>query len=70
MGFQDGFGKGKKNFATEVVKVQISGPNRTEFSILDIPGIVNNSADMNEREKEGIYEMAMEYMRRPENIIM
>ena len=59
-----------KNFALEMLKVEISGPTRAHFSILDIPGIFSNDLAVKPGEMDGVRQMAIEYMRQPENIVM
>lgn len=70
MGINPGRGINKKNFAVEVLKVEISGPTRSHFSILDIPGIFSNDFNVNEGEMLGVRNMVIEYMKQPESIVM
>jgi len=70
MGLNPGTGVKNKNFAVEVLRVEISGPGRPYFSILDIPGTINNESSLRPGEKLGISDMVTEYMKQPENIIM
>jgi len=70
MGINPGIGTNKKNFAVEVLKIEISGPTRSHFSILDIPGVFRFEYNVNESEMFGVRSMVIEYMRRPENIVM
>lgn len=70
MGIRAGKGRGRKNFATEVLKIEVSGPSRSYFSILDIPGIFVNDYNVCDGEMEGVRRMVVEYMKQPENIVM
>lgn len=70
MGIKPGKGRGTKNFATEVLKVELSGPKRSHFSILDIPGVFENPQDVNAAEMEGIKRMVVEYLKKPQNLVM
>ena len=70
MGISPGTGVKNKTFASEVLKVEISGPRRPHFSILDIPGTINNDSNLRPGEKLGISDMVTEYMKQPENIVM
>lgn len=70
MGINPGKGASKKNFAVEVLKVEISGPTRSHFSILDIPGIFSNDFNVKDGEMAGVRNMVIEYMKQPENIVM
>ncbi|KAH7304159.1 P-loop containing nucleoside triphosphate hydrolase protein [Stachybotrys elegans] len=63
-------GANKKNFAAEVLKVEITGPNCSEFSILDIPGLFTNSASVKEGEMNAVTEMVEQYMRKRTNIVI
>jgi hypothetical protein len=70
MGIKPGKRRGAKNFATEVLKVELSGPKRSHFSILDIPGLFANPEQVNVEEMEGVRKMIIEYMRKPQNLVM
>ncbi|KAK0748920.1 P-loop containing nucleoside triphosphate hydrolase protein [Schizothecium vesticola] len=70
MGINPGTGVNNKNFAVEVLKVEILGPQRPHFSILDIPGTVNNDFNLRPGEKLGISNMVAEYMKQPQNIVI
>ncbi|TGJ81621.1 hypothetical protein E0Z10_g7157 [Xylaria hypoxylon] len=70
MGIKSGKGPGKKNFATQVLRVELSGPGRPYFSIVDIPGLFVNPDTVNEGEMHGIKSMIVEYMKRPENFVI
>jgi hypothetical protein len=70
MGISTGKASNKKNFAVEVLKVELSGPTRSHFSILDIPGIFSNDYNVRDGEMAGVQNMVIQYMKQPENIIM
>lgn len=70
MGIRSGKGPGKKNFATQVLRVELSGPGRSFFSIVDIPGLFVNPDTVNEGEMHGIKSMIVEYMKKPENFVI
>lgn len=70
MGIVKGCGPNKKNFATEVLKVELSGPSRSHFSILDVPGVFTSDLAVNPGEMEGVTDMVVKYMQKPENIVM
>lgn len=70
MGISPGTGRGAKNFASEVFKIELSGPNRSYFSILDLPGTFNNAVKVNEQDPFQIEAMIIEYMKNPDNIVM
>lgn len=70
MGIRDGRGQNKKNFVAHVLRVELSGPSYSPFSILDLPGIFTSDHNFNEKEMEGVQKMVVEYMRRKENIVM
>lgn len=62
---------GRKNFSSKVLRVELSGPKRSQFGILDLPGIFGASVGtVTEPERRGVEEMVVAYMQRPENIIM
>ncbi|KAI0426484.1 vacuolar sorting protein VPS1 [Xylaria sp. FL1042] len=70
MGIRSGKGPDKKNFATQVLRVELSGPGRSYFSIVDIPGLFVNPDTVNEGEMHGIKSMIVEYMKKPENFVI
>lgn len=70
MGIKPGQGSHTKNFATQVLRIELSGPSRSHFSILDVPGIIAWPRHVNEYELHGVKKMVEEYMREPANIVM
>ncbi|KAI1426138.1 vacuolar sorting protein VPS1 [Xylaria sp. FL1777] len=70
MGIRSGKGPDKKNFATQVLRVDLSGPSRSYFSIVDIPGLFVNPDNVNEGEMHGIQNMIVEYMKKQENFVI
>ncbi|RSL99064.1 hypothetical protein CDV31_012360 [Fusarium ambrosium] len=70
MGISPGTGRGAKNFASEVFKIELSGPNRSYFSILDLPGTFNNSVNVNKQDPFQVEAMIIEYMKNPDNIVI
>ncbi|KAI1842523.1 hypothetical protein JX266_011277 [Neoarthrinium moseri] len=70
MGIDRGKHRGAKNFATEVLRVELSGPNRSHFSILDIPGFFSTAADVHPEEMAGVKRMVTEYMKKPQNLVI
>ncbi|KAL8768241.1 MAG: hypothetical protein Q9209_005471 [Squamulea sp. 1 TL-2023] len=62
---------GKRNFARDVLKVEISGPNRSYFSILDVPGVFQSlTKDLTLDEKVGVRDMVARYMQPQQSIII
>ncbi|GJD05099.1 vacuolar sorting protein VPS1 [Colletotrichum higginsianum] len=70
MGIKPGQGSHTKNFATQVLRIELSGPSRSHFSILDVPGIIAWPRHVNEYELHGVKKMVEEYMREPANIVI
>ncbi|KAI0969344.1 vacuolar sorting protein VPS1 [Xylaria arbuscula] len=70
MGIRSGKGPDKKNFATQVLRVELSGPGRSYFSIMDLPGLFVNPDSVNEGEMHGIKSMIVEYLKQPENFVI
>ncbi|TEA16358.1 Vacuolar protein sorting-associated protein 1 [Colletotrichum sidae] len=70
MGIKAGEGEGKKNFASQVLRIELSGPSRSHFSILDVPGYITNAYKVNEEEIHGITQMVKAYMKQPANIVV
>lgn len=60
-----------RNYSSKVLKIELSGPNRSHFGILDLPGVFSAEiGGVSSREKEGVTRMVKSYMSKPENIIM
>ena len=63
--------KRKQNFSDHELKIVISGPDRSHFSILDVPGIFHSSTRrLTGSDKNGVDTMVAEYMKRRQSIIM
>ncbi|KAG9238404.1 P-loop containing nucleoside triphosphate hydrolase protein [Amylocarpus encephaloides] len=59
------------NYSSKVLKIELSGPNRSHFGILDLPGVFSSRRGrVSRREMDGVVEMVTSYMRKPENIII
>ncbi|KAF5001239.1 hypothetical protein FGRMN_1182 [Fusarium graminum] len=65
-----GTGQLKKNFVPDIVTVELSGPNRSLFNILDLPGLVNSSVGINESELGGTHRLAIQYISKCENTVI
>lgn len=62
---------GDQNFSRDVLKVEISGPNRSYFSILDVPGVFQSAThDITKEERDGVREMVASYMAPKQSVIM
>jgi hypothetical protein len=70
MGIRPGRHETAVNFVSNVLKVDLSGPNRSQFSIVDLPGTFSSAYDVNDAEKVAVEAMTLHYMRQPENIVM
>ncbi|KAF5231066.1 hypothetical protein FANTH_13546 [Fusarium anthophilum] len=70
IGIRKGQGVGAKNFVPDIVRVELEGPNRSPFNILDLPGLISSEYGVNEPEPLGTQELAKEYISRPENTII
>jgi hypothetical protein len=71
MGILPGSGPNKKNFSSQVLKIELSGPNRSHFGILDVPGVFNAPINgITDQEMAGVTKMVTSYMKKSQNIIM
>jgi hypothetical protein len=60
-----------KNFSSQVLKIELSGPTRSHFGILDVPGIFSVPLyGTTAQEMAGVTKMVTSYMKKSENIIM
>ncbi|KAK7432367.1 hypothetical protein QQZ08_000929 [Neonectria magnoliae] len=70
MGIRQGKDADSNNFAAELLKVELSGPNRPYFSILDLPGHFNSTYDVNKSDQAIIEDMIVKYMQKTENTVI
>ena len=71
MGIDEPLKSDDKNFTSKVLKIELSGPRRSHFAILDLPGIFSSRRkNVSLREMEGVTKMVTTYMKKPENILM
>jgi hypothetical protein len=60
-----------RNYSSMVLKIELSGPKRSHFAILDLPGVFSSRrGHVSKREMDGVTSLVTSYMRKPENIIM
>ena len=61
----------KPNFSSDVLRIELSGPNRSHFSILDVPGVFQSrTKDVTAREMEGVKTLVSAEMRRKQSIVV
>ena len=61
----------RQNFSSDVLKIEISGLDRSNYSIIDIPGVFQSPIDgLSDKEEKGVKEMVESYMKSKQNIIM
>lgn len=71
MGILSNDGLKKRNFSSKVLKIELSGPKRSHFGILDVPGVFSvPTDDITREELDGVDQMVASYMNQPQNIIM
>ncbi|KAL3424105.1 vacuolar sorting protein VPS1 [Phlyctema vagabunda] len=71
MGITFGKTHAPRHFSSMVLKIEISGPQRSHFGILDLPGIFSAATNrITAQEMEGVRSMVASYMRQPENIMI
>ncbi len=60
-----------QNFSNDILKIEISGPTRSYFSIVDVPGVFQSlTKDLTESEKIGVKDMVASYMSRKQSVIV
>ena len=61
----------KPNFSSDVLRIELSGPNRSHFSILDVPGVFQSrTKDITAHEMEGVKTLVSAEMRRKQSIVV
>ena len=68
----DSGGTSKKlNFSSDVLRIELSGPHRSHFSILDVPGVFQSrTKDVTLVEMGGVKNMVSAEMRRKQSIVV
>lgn len=62
---------GVRNFNKDVLKIEISGPSRSYFSILDVPGIFQSvTGDLTQKEMKGVKRMVEQFMMPQQSVLM
>ncbi|KFX86692.1 hypothetical protein V490_08938 [Pseudogymnoascus sp. VKM F-3557] len=71
MGIRTPGGRGRKNFSSKVLKIELSGPTRSHFGILDVPGVFSaKRMGITHQEMEGVTKLVTSYMQKKENIVI
>lgn len=71
MGILKRSGLNKRNFSSKVLKIDLSGPDRSHFSILDLPGVFSvPTSGITRDEMKGVDQIIASYMKKPQNIIV
>ena len=71
MGILSSDGSQTRNFSSQVLKIELTGPNRSHFAILDVPGVFSTATgSVTEEERVGVTKMVSSYMQKTGNIIM
>jgi hypothetical protein len=62
---------GSKVFSTDVLRVEISGPNQPHLTLVDLPGLfLAGNKDQSEQDAEMVEKLALSYMSNPRTIIL
>lgn len=71
MGISDGGRSKKNNFSSDVLRIELHGPTRSHFGILDVPGVFHALTDkVTKDDMKRVEEMVISHMKKPENVIM
>ena len=61
----------RPNFSSDVLRIELSGPNRSHFSILDVPGVFQSRTNnITLGEMAGVKNMVSAEMRREQSIVV
>ena len=67
----DSTGLAQKNYSRDVLKIEICGPGRSQFSIIDVPGIFHTSTrEQNIKDAREVNDMVDSYIKEDRTIIM
>jgi hypothetical protein len=71
MGINSSGGLESQNFSSMVLKIELQGPGRSHFGILDLPGIFSAAiGSVKRNEIAGVTALVSSYIKRENNIIM
>lgn len=71
MGINAPHGSENRNFSSKVLKIELTGPTRAHFGVLDVPGVFSaTTRGVTDEEMTGVTQLVTSYMQKPENIIM
>jgi len=60
-----------KHFSSDILRVEISGPNRSHFSILDLPGVFQSvTKNLTAKEKDGVRHLVAAHMIQRQSVIV
>ena len=61
----------RPNFSSDILRIDLSGPNRSHFSILDVPGVIQSRIQgVTLAEIDGVKNMVSAEMRRKQSIVV
>ncbi|OBT80178.1 hypothetical protein VF21_00583 [Pseudogymnoascus sp. 05NY08] len=64
-------GSKKSNFSSDILRIELHGPTRSHFGILDVPGIFHALTDsVTKDDMERVTAMVTSHMKKPENVII
>lgn len=69
----DDAGEGSKrpNFSSDILRIELSGPNRSHFSILDVPGVFQSrTKDVTAQEMTGVKQLVSAEMTKKQSIVV
>lgn len=71
MGITDQRGSIKSNYSSDILRIELHGPTRSHFGILDVPGIFSATTDtVTEEDMAQVTAMVTSHMKKSENVIM
>ncbi len=60
-----------QHFSSDILRVEISGPNRSHFSILDLPGVFQSvTKNLTAKEKDGVRDLVATHMMPRQSVIV
>jgi hypothetical protein len=71
MGITGQLGSKKNNFSSDVLRIELHGPTRAHFGILDVPGVFHALTDnVTDEDMERVTAMVISHMKKRENVVM
>jgi hypothetical protein len=64
------YARGDKSISHKLIEILVEGPELSDLTLIDLPGLVQKSPDDEPDLKDDIYKLVSDYIKNPDNIII